>query len=173
MLKKAAGINNVGLRRILNITEMLKHVHNTRREKFSEPHVSFGEGCICFSQLWFPRISAPPPWSRPCLCTEGARVERCTDCPRLLNFSQHASSNGCVYNSALPSLCFLTFCGFPFRRPRGAGGWKRREALWSADPRFGPNPLHTVLRTYITQLSLCQNNHNVIEVPHNVDCAVA
>ncbi len=63
--------------------------------------------------------SVPLPCDRGRVCVQREHVfELCTGCPRPLGHSQHASSNGCVYNSTLPSLCLLTFSLFLFRRPR-------------------------------------------------------
>lgn len=122
--------------------------------------------------------SAPLPRDRGHVCVRREHVfELCTGCPRPLSCSQHVSSNGCVYNSALPSLCFLTFSGFPFRRPRlkteGSAVVSRHlRSEPGAVLQCKPHACTSHVPHPLTQSS-CQNNHNVKQVPNDVDCGVA
>lgn len=120
-------VDNLSLPKILNITNKLKHIiHNEMREKFSEPHVIFRQIALVSVSYDFLESAPLPRDIRPCLCCEQHEhvFERCTDCPLLLSFSQHARA--CLFTTAYssPSLYYLTFTGSPSWMPIGSGGSK-------------------------------------------------
>lgn len=144
--------------------------------KFSEPHVSFRQ--VAFVSVSYDFLeSAPLPRDiRPCLCCEQHEhvFERCTDCPRLLSFSQHARAWLFTTPYSSPSLYYLAFTGSPSRMPSGSGGWKRScpvlgSAAISRHVRY--DLVGAVLQLEhvatssvfhpLTQLRSCQNNRNV------------
>ncbi len=122
--------------------------------------------------------SVPLPCDRDRVCVQREHVfELCTGCPRPLGHSQHASSNGCVYNSTLPSLCLLTFSLVLFRRPRpkteGSAVVSRHlRSEPGAVLQRKPHACTSHVPHPLTQSS-CQNNHNVKQVPNDLDCGVA
>lgn len=181
-------VDNLSLPKILNITNKLKHViHNGVGEKFCEPHVSFRQ--VAFVSVSYDFLeSAPLPRDiRLCLCCEQHEhvSKHCTDCPRLLSFSQHARAWLFTTAYSSPSLYYLTFTVWlsPSRMPSGSGGWKRscpvlgsasistqyvRYDLVGAVLQLEPHARTSSVFHPLTQLSSCQNNRNVKQIAKHV-----
>lgn len=137
-------VDNLSLPKILNITNKLKHViHNGVGEKFCEPHVNFRQ--VAFVSVSYDFLeSAPLPRDiRLCLCCEQHEhvSKHCTDCPRLLSFSQTRASLT-VYNSVLLPLPLLfDFHCMALSIPNAQWVWRLKTKLSCVGKRFDQ---HTV-----------------------------